>query len=754
MLVHLIDPMKHLYLLCFFLPLISFSQAEPVVDEGLTWDDFNGKEKTFFYNYSRQRENLKNEIFHLFEFTDSIPYKNDTTPDYKYVEREITQHPEKLKLHRDQMARKSNGLVSDLATEFALWELGRMLYYKGSALDDEGLNDNMALLLHYVMENIPQTGVRVLTDGTFAVKTNIEKYFDPTLTLTDKMSMIYNSGYRQLDQMLILNSIMQAEEKYVETRSRQIMEVLGGNTESYYNFLSAVGDGNSYSSDMEGFIENPLNRNLPDQNNLFCFDIYERLNEKNNVKYLKVRDIGLKDFGTKTDRHTVLHFDVNGFHKKRQTTVVIQKGGQSYILYGNNDNRLVSPDSTYGEGTTYWRLMWELENIHIKDLFENLYGKKGYEYWIDVYEDKIDDTELRIKKCEYRLNKLRTYEKPKKIKKKKFKKKDLGTSYQDGQGHPNGPPTKHDKKVNIEQNRLIHLNTLLENQKRILKQLKIEMEEAYFLYQEYLSLLDRMQKFMGYEVMPYEQEDNMYIFSDGTTFNFETQDFTFAPTAHEESFTVRHITFGKKVFSTKIEENFLHMHMSYVFPQSKYTLRKVFKDSDTLSNFVSDSIQFMEIFHALGKEDKECELKICGGGIKYEVDGEYFRDNKLVPEKGPLEDFERERVVVYRADIDNKVKISVTAWDDKMIDPQFDRLMGGFAKFKKKYPGLNEVDYYCGVYAKQKAIMMLDWLKREAENWIKDEEMKARVLKKLNKLSLKKVWFNSGSQAFKVKLPK
>ena len=73
--------MKYILLFINFSVLTVFSQS--------SIDDLTGKEKAFLYHQTRKVSVLKQELFHLFEFTDSIPYITDTLPDYSYIEKEI-----------------------------------------------------------------------------------------------------------------------------------------------------------------------------------------------------------------------------------------------------------------------------------------------------------------------------------------------------------------------------------------------------------------------------------------------------------------------------------------------------------------------------------------------------------------------------------------------------------------------------------------------------------------------------------------
>ena len=749
--------MRYLYLLLILLSFNAYSQDN--------WDDLSGEQKAFFYHIARRTEIIKPELFHLFEFTDSIPMINDTLPDYKYVEKQVVKDPSLLVLHTDQFARKPNGLISDLATHYALWELDQALKFRNSDLEiHEHLIPIQERFEKYVIEKMPQTAVQTLSDGKFVVRKAIRGYYEPALQTSDRMGALVNSGFNQNDQMLIVNAIAYGQEKYVNVRSYEIFQMLGGECEDYQNYISAVGDGRGFSS-LEGGILTPYNRTLPDDKGLFRFNVVKKVKKKTyeeaharrpkpDVTYLTVESVRDKEFRTRGDRDNVIHFDVYGFHKERQTTVAIQKGGYSYILYGNNDNRLLSPDSTFGEGTTYWRLLWELENVHIAELNENLYGKRGYEYWIDVYEKKIEKTLLLIKKTEYKLDKLRHKPEGKpKIKKKKFKKKDLNTSDQDGRGHPTSALSKNDKKKNIEQNRLMHLNTQLEDQKRKLAELKLAMEKAYFILQDYKTILDQMQKNLGYLMMEYEKDGYIYTFKDGTTFNYATQDFTFPANGRQESYRVYHIAFGKTVFADKIDETFIHMNFTAVNPENKYTYEKIVAQSEsTVAMSTSDSIQIMEIFNLILDKDLDLEMKVFAGGI-LGYDGEnYFRDSSLTAVDYDKENEEKNAAWKYRATWGSEIHLSVEVWQDKMIPYNFESLQKGYLKLKKKYPQLTEIDYTSAIKSRILSHQWIEMMKSLVPVWFEKIEDRAKILKRLNSIKVKKVGFVDGSIWAKVPL--
>lgn len=711
-----------------------------------SWNDFTGEQRAFLFHVSRRTDNLKAEIFPLFQYTDSIPWINDTLADWKYVEKQIVNSPEVLILHTDEMARKSIGLVADLATKYALWELDAVLHYRNSEADEhKPLKVRLKQFEQYVLEDAPQTAVRTLSDGEYVLEKTLQGYYAPSLTIGDKKAAIKNTGFSINDQMLILNAIMKAQQKYVAIRSFEIFLALGGKIDSFSNYLSAVGDGDNWAEIESGY-KTPYNRILPEDIALYAFNAEVKVLEETDQEYVGLSEVTKKPVVTSTDKNTVLHFDVAGYHPERQTTIVIQKGDRSYVLYGKNEHRLISPDSTYGEGQTYWRLMWMLEYVHIADLKERLYGKKGYEYWIDEYESRIENTLLLIKKTEYKLDQLRHQPNPPpKIKKKKLKKKNLGTSDQDGQGHPTGALTKLDKKKNVEQNRLIRLNTQLENEKRILQELKDEYEEAYNMLVKYETLLDKMRKNVGYALMEYEEENGFYTFRDGATFNYRTQDFVFAPGSHNESFQVFHISFGKDVFAKQIDENFVHMNLSYVSPEQTYILKKTVTELDNPKDFyIQDSIQTMELFRILMEKKVKAELSLVAGGILGGIEAPYYRDSTMMPSNYSADNTNERKAIEYYAEVNANVNMRITYWRNDMLPVDYSMYESGFQKIHSKNAAINRIDYITAVVVQQKAEEWKAALILKAENWLEDGKEKNLVLKKLKKLNTKKVKFLNG----------
>lgn len=719
------------------------------------WEDFTGEERAFYYQLSRKIENMTPQLLHLFYFTDSIPYVNDTLADFPYIEKQIVADSSKLIFYSFETARKNNGILSDLATHYAAWELDQVLQFRNSTNPKYAhLKPKLKQFEHYVLERSPQSMIKTLSNGNYELTPVIKAYYSPNLSIAEKMAAILNSGFSENDQLLVIRAIYYAQEKYINDRSREIFEGLGGKSITYLNYLLAAGDGDGWA-ELESIHRPKYSRALPDPRAFFKYDTEIKKDEKTERNTLATKTVNIKSFSTSTQFPTKMHVDVWGYHPERQTTIVIQKGGNSYLLYGNNDNRYVSPDSSFNEGSTYWRLIYELKDIHIADLNEKLYGKKGYTYWIEEYEDRIQKTLKEIKKTEIKLDELR-YQPAgtPKMKKKKIKKKNLGYSDQDNQGHPTGKMSKDVKKKNQLQAELNELETQLANEKRMLKELIEEKEIAYDLLTQYQTLLDKMMKNVGHTFVEFKSDKNgNYYFDDGSTFNYLEQDFTFQPEFSEQNFDVSLLSFGEKVFDTDVSDVFVHLNVTYPLPASKYTLYKEVDFNSSTALSISDSIQVMEFFYALGHTDKKIKLNTYGGGKAAGQSTAYYRDSTFNKINTSASAEMNDLIYTYKINIDESIEMNVITYKNSMdLSTSFiSQYQSAYDKLKSKYSDINEIDFYTAWIAKNKTNAWITQLQNLAKAWLVNTDYQATVIKKLNGLK-NQTYFLGHSD--KIKLPK
>ncbi|MDX1349981.1 MAG: hypothetical protein R3279_07035 [Putridiphycobacter sp.] len=690
-----------------------------------SWEAFSGKQKAFFYQLTRKIDNLKPAVFHLLEFTDSIPYVNDTLPDYPHVELAIENDSSKLICHFNEFARKNRGLLMDIGTHYATWELDLVLQFRNSDKPQhQYLKAYHQKFERLVLENVPSAAAKMWSDGSYTLAPKIAAYYAPNLTIAEKIAALKNSGFNTDEKRTLLSAIYTAQNEYISKRATEIVEILCGKTISSQNFLIAAGDGQNWS-ELESILRTKYNRPLPDPKAFFAYQLVSKRLGNSEEKTLGVAQNNIQKMATHGQMNTHLHVDVWAYHPQRQTTLIIQKGGNSYVLYGNNDNRFLSPDSTFGEGTTYANLIDELENVWIADLKEKIYGKRGFDFLIALYEKKIVKTRLNIKKTEEHLDKLRyTPEGPPKMKKKKKsrrqRKKGSSISYQDNQGVPRGQMSKTAKQKQIQQHNLVGYEGQLQTELATLKQLKKDKEAAFDLLAQYEAKLDQLKKNFGYNLMSYTTDKNgYYTFSDGTTFNYRTQDLIFKPNGEADYFEVILVSFGKTVMDNNYEEVFMHLNLNYTEAKEVYTYQAICQSPYKSQPFSeSDSIQIQEFFEAL--LDKKKALSMVA---------------EVTTKQSDLD-------TTYTSTIQNLISIN------KGIDVTIIGMTNQFQprnktplliKLSTKNPGISLNKIATAEAIKQYHIHWQKELMTLAEKWILNAPEQKLVLKRLAKLKLKTV---------------
>lgn len=732
-------PKKIVLLILLIINFLSHSQN--------SWNDLSGKQKDFFYIMSRKIENIKPELFHLFEFTDSIPWINDTLPDYPYISKAIVNDSSKLILHQSDFFRKNNGLVSDLALHYATWELDLILQFRESEKEKyQFLKPKLKEFEHFVLEKAPQIATQRTNDGKYELTPTIRSYFSPNLNIIEKIASLKNIKFNKTQKVGLIRSIQIAQEKYLKKRTKEIIILLGGNHENSNNYVLAAGDGSDWTN-LESIYRSKYNRPLPDPKSLFRYELITKVDAKDESK-IEIKDIPIININSIPNLQLNIHIDAWTFNKEHQNTIIIQKGGKSYILYGNESNRFVSPDSSFGEGTTYWRLIDDLENNLIAVLNENIYGKKGFDFWIEEYEKRIEKTKMKIKKTEKKLNDIRhnTQGKPKMKKKKsskKAKKKNQGRSYQDGPT-PRGELSKSAKKRLIEQTNLIAHTGQLDMEITTLKQLKIDKENAFLLLSEYNALLDEMKGNMGFDVMPFTLNDyGIYEFSDGVKFDPLLQDIIFPEEVETHSYELKLLSFSKSVLKTPKEEVFVHFNISNSSEIEKHTLSNINNVNPiSFNRSKSDSLQILEFFNLLKKQKPEIQIKLFSYGIGTIQNGIISKLNKELP--------------LFVKDSLNVCKIQTLIKRNGFIDIQFkaysnkylpSKNIAGYLKFNSKHPNLNEIDYIN--LSKLKAFYT-NWnsnMEKLLNLWLRNDKDYSTISKNLSKL--KPVYYSSNNQKIK-----
>ena len=394
--------------------------------------------------------------------------------------------------------------------------------------------------------------------------------------------------------------------------------------------MVAAGDGSSTSGvlkEREKDERGRWNKGLPKAVGLFPYQIETKLAEKRKKAEIQPMRFATLDFETiGGNKKTNIHPDVWGYNAKKQTTVVIEKNGLSYHLFGSEETRFLSPDSTFSTGTTFQSVINDLEKNKIGKIDEMIHGKKGYDYLIKYNIKKRDETELKIEKREMGYIELgytpitTSPKASRKVKKDRRKRRKAGGNvpidYQ--------PTTSSGKKKRKKgQQEIVDLYNEYEMYKRKIAELKKEREKAIDIRATYQRRLDIYKRSMGYKWASFIEKDGFYVFEDSSTFDLYTQEFTFPASKEKQAFEVRLLAIPSNSLSDIADEVMLHVNVTDSKPnfdaRLQIHLNDVFKSNKwQLSNNLiqaKDSVSVMQVFEALKNKKLPIDLIVRGQGI-------------------------------------------------------------------------------------------------------------------------------------------
>lgn len=628
-------------ILLFFVFLATFS-AKSQINEGLT-----AEERAYLYHIVKKSEILDQNIGRYFDYKGPVVYLPNKNINYDSVELLILNQPDLLIIRKDEIAKSPKGILAETANKMALWELNKVLLAKRIGEKElEPYETKYSAFESMLTEKLPEEALKE-KDGQKKPHPKVINLLNPGLSFDDKIDFIRTIRFKdaQIEKQTI-DAISNAINEYVEKRSLEIFRSLGGHVDSFENILVAAGDGSSTSgmlNEKERDDKGRWNRGLPKAVGFFPYQTYlATVGEKKKevvVESMRYAVIDLKTVGN--SRHTDLHFDVWGYNTEKQTTVVIERNGLSYPLFGSGETRFLSPDSSFSSGITFMAIINDLEKNKIAKLNEMVYGKKGFDYWIDYNTKKKDETELKIEKMEYGYSAL--HNEPVGTDKKSAKKAKKSRKHITHPDADKNPPLltnyddKKDKKKS--ENTIVGLYNQYEAYKKKIAELQKQKQEALDLMAIYQQRLDTYRRIIGQKWASYTEEDGLYLFQDSCTFDLMTQEFRFPASAVQEEFEVRLVAIPESSLSDQADEVMLHLNLCDAIPNQdarfQLELNDVFaSDSWELNqNLLSakDSVSVLQFFEALLDKKTPFTIVARGQGIG-KWDG-----SRTVKDRNPVE---------------------------------------------------------------------------------------------------------------------
>lgn len=553
--------MKYVYILLMsFVCLTSFGQGT---------SDLTAEDRAYLFHIVKKSPILDNSIGRYFEYSGPLVRLMNKELNYDSIESYIINNPNSLFIRKGEIEKSPKGIIAEAANKMALWELNKMLLASRQSENDlERYKTQYNQFESLLKSKLPASALKN-DNGTIEIQKKILAVLNPSLSFDDKAAMLATFHFLTVeDQLVAIEAMNYATNAYVEKRAYEIFLQLGGTATTFKNILIAAGDGSETSgllNEREKDESGKWNKGLPKAIGLFPYEAKIIDPSKRNKTSLEPVRMPVIDFETVGEnKQTQLHFDVWGYNSKKQTTVVIERNGKSYHLFGSNDTRFLSPDSTYSDGKTFQSVINELEKDKIAKLWDKIYGKRGYDYDIETAKKKKDETEKEINNNEHKYSNMTqgtittSNRVPGSVKRKKKKamKKSTGGEF------VAQPKTDSGKKARKkEQTGLVYLYGEYERYKKIIEELEIEKKKAIDLLAIFQRRLDNYKSAMGYHWVDFTEKDGLYTFADSSTFDISTQEFTFKADTLKTPFEVRLIAIPDGPLSDNADEVMLHVNL-------------------------------------------------------------------------------------------------------------------------------------------------------------------------------------------------
>ncbi len=575
--------------------------------------NLTAEEKAYLFHIVRKSPILEHNIGRYFEYNGpDIRFPNKKI-NYDSVELVIINQPDLLFIRTSEIAKSPKGLLAEAANKMAIWELNKTLLAKRMGDKElEMYQTQHSIFEQILIEKLPMNAFKY-EGGIRVPHPKLDNVLNPSLSFSDKRALLGTFHFLDLqEQFATLEAINATINQYVEVRAELFFRALGGEVNQFKNVLVAAGDGSSTSGLLEEREKDERgrwNKGLPKAVGLFPYQLKIEPATKTTKAIIEPLRITASDFHTVgSNKITNIHMDVWGYNAEKQTTVVIEKNGLSYPLFGSGETRFLTPDSAFSKGATFHSIINDLKS-KVAKLDEMILGKKGFDYWIEYHEQKRQEQLLKIDKNSEGISYLRSDPITTSKKSKKIGSDKVVDKTNSG---------KKDRKKRQES--LVQQYAHLEAIKKKIKELQKDKAEAIDLQAQYQRKLDIYLSAFGRNWATYSQKDGFFTFQDSTTFDLLTQEFQFPAKAKKEAFEIRLLAIPYSSNSNQADEVMLHINIMDAIPDYDARLQLSIVDEfksdqwELNRNLLteSDSVAVRQFFEAL--LDKKLSFKTIARG--------------------------------------------------------------------------------------------------------------------------------------------
>ncbi len=607
-------------LLTFLLSLLFYAKAQNVM--------LTPEERAYMYHVVEKSPVLKRNMGDLFHYRgDTVYYKfklkggkYDSIIDFDSIEQKIIYEPSLLTINSYEFATIENGILAELSSKLALQSLYRELKRRNEQKIEGMSNRVYTNFLYHLTSNLPAKATRYRNEKEEPIPLVID-LLDPNLSFYERASSLSQvQSFNQAEQQQVMDAIFSATQIYIQDKGEEYFSKIGGRGD-FYSFLLAAGDGSSTSGLLN---ERELARTgkhkigKPKGIGLFTYET-RFITHKGNYQTLSPNQSVQTEFSTIDGSEiTNLHLNMWGFNKQLQTTVVIRHKDSVYLLYASKISKELSPDTTFGKGSTIHSIIYKLEHKSIPDLDEEINGKEGLKFKLEEAKKAKQLNLIKIKETEIAL-------KGGTQKNHKLKKKNKVVTRQNGQEHVH----KSRGKIKTLQRKYAYLINRQAQIEKIQASADAELREEEERLQRFRSRLLELKGFIDGVQLQYNRFGYVYTFADGCTFNSFTQNFKIPDSLKMKDFSVRLVTIGPDAMSKRVDEiqlltnvttgkpedlqvhNF-NLSFNDVFDTDSYRIKK-------LNTKETDRFELSKLMYEALITDKDLLFDLKGNGVGKKV---------------------------------------------------------------------------------------------------------------------------------------
>lgn len=507
---------------------------------------FTAQETANMYHVVQKSPVLKRNLNEFFQYTgDTIYFKydiegrKDSLIDFDSIGQCIVYEPSKLKIDYYGLKTAPKGLLTELASKMALYQLYKELKSRKQELP-EGFSDKAyQYFLDTLTLKLPNEVTR-RKNGIDVPSGQIIDLIDPNYFFNQRVTALMGiQSINQVQQKTVILATNYATRSYLQNKAKEYYSKMCSDAPNFRTNMIACGDGSNSFGLLDEREKIYKHKNeLGDPVGLGLFTYEPRfVSAGGNRQNLVPEQSTLKEFDALENEYTNLHFSMWGFNSNTQTTVAVYREGDMYLLYANKLTKELSPDTTFGKGTTLQSLIKNLEGYAIPKVNDELNGKDGIRERLESKDTNYHYVLMEIVETEMELSNLR-YNGLKNKKKTKKAQDHLAWLYS--------------RKVTIEQQQ---------------KELQEHLRDAEERLARLQARLFELKGYINYNELKYTHFGYIYTFEDGTTFNANTQDLVFPDSLKTDQIEVRLITFGTDALSQHVDEIQLLTSVSKGAPQ-------------------------------------------------------------------------------------------------------------------------------------------------------------------------------------------